>query len=40
MSEREKRNFFKDHATNEEKKAYHENFYNIELLDEIIKNHI
>ena len=40
MSDREKRSIFREHATKEEKKAYHENFYNIELLDEIIKNHI
>ena len=40
MSDREKRTIFREHATKEERKAYYEDFNNIELLNEIIKNHI
>ena len=40
MSDREKRSIFRDYATKEEKKAFYEDLNNIELLNEIIKNHI
>ena len=40
MSETEKRLIFRNNATAEEKEAYHRDSKNINLLNEIIKNHI
>ena len=40
MSDREKRSIYREHATKEEREAFNKNFNNIELLNEIIKNHI